>query len=178
LDRVLSGEDDRIAKWYMRNKSGISAKSADYDDALQEARIALVRAAEKFSEQVGAKWMHYACVCIRRQIALWMRREARRGFLFRGRGNKFDNLPNQEPLSEALASRRAAPESATDLADTIATISRAVGGLPQRLRDVAARRVAGLTPTEIAAELSMPVNTVTSLWHTALLLLREKFSVH
>lgn len=63
--------------YYHLTRWGYFSSHPDYDDLVQEGRIALWKAAQTYRPEVGAPWGSYASVCIRHAIQMWYRRQLR-----------------------------------------------------------------------------------------------------
>jgi RNA polymerase sigma factor (sigma-70 family) len=116
LSAVLNGTDDRLARVATHRharRAGIRAHSPDYEDALQDARIALLRAAETYQPAGGSSWAHYALVVVGRQLREGEPARLRRGVRFA----PIDNLPAYESDPSVWLDRLAsAADDPADLA--------------------------------------------------------------
>lgn len=122
LSAVLDGTDDRLARWFLARKAGVRRRAADYPDALQICRLALIRAAKAFRPAAGAAWLTWAYRTMRNAFVNWHNVERRGGLCRCGdlRINKaartlprradgadrlraFESLPARDPAPDAVA---------------------------------------------------------------------------
>lgn len=80
----LAEENDRLATWAVGRFLGLAGEHPDFDDAVQEARIALLDAGRCFDPKYGVKFSTYACVTINRRLARWLKCQRRHGFTWTG----------------------------------------------------------------------------------------------
>lgn len=72
--------NDPLARWAVKKYCRLSETDSDYEDAVQEARIAMLRAARTYQEGKGAQFSTWATVCIMHQLSAWGRRRHKYGF--------------------------------------------------------------------------------------------------
>jgi RNA polymerase sigma factor (sigma-70 family) len=109
LSSVLNGTDDRLARLATRRharRSGIQFYSADYEDALQNARLALIRAARTYRPDGGAGWVGYALMVCRNYLLEVEPGRVRRGMRFA----PVDSPPAYDPDPAVWADRAAGRE--------------------------------------------------------------------
>lgn len=73
-------ENEALAHWAVQKWAHLIESSPDYEDAVQEARQAMYRAAVTYDETRGITFSTLACICIRNQLSHWTTKHRKHGF--------------------------------------------------------------------------------------------------
>lgn len=73
-------DNDGLAHWAVQKWTRLYEGHPDYDDAVQEARTAMVRAARVFDEAREIRFGTLACICMRNQLCHWAAKFHKHGF--------------------------------------------------------------------------------------------------
>jgi RNA polymerase sigma-70 factor, ECF subfamily len=147
----------RLARWLMRNEH-------DAEDVVQEASLRAFRYFRTFTGGNGRAWF---LQIVRNTCSGW------RGQQVRAAADLFDEERHntEGPVND--------PETLLIQADVSSAIERAIGGLPDRARQLLVlREVEGLSYRELADAMDIPMGTVMSGLSRARQALRTALSSH
>jgi RNA polymerase sigma factor (sigma-70 family) len=137
----LAAANDKLAFWAVGQFLGLTPAHDDWDDAVQEARMAILDAALHFDSDRGIQFSTYAGRTLYNRLVRWREINLRQGFtrigdsMARSRG-KVVPTPCRAKLSDvAFAGLLAVtdPKAAALDADEL---RRAMSRLPKRTRDI------------------------------------------
>lgn len=182
IERALAGETEAfgeiVRRWERKVYHlayGILGREEDARDAAQEAFIAAFRNLSNFrGEAKVSSWLHRITVnqCISRQRRARVRSETALE----------DESANASQQAAFAAPSRESPASVAESRERGELVRRAVGALPDELREVLLlKEYQEMTFQEIAETLDLPLSTVKSRLYTALKQLRlrlDKYGMH
>lgn len=168
-----AGDEAAMAELVERHGAALGAflagwceEAADAMDLAQEAWVRVMRSPEAFKGGSFRAWI----LRIARNLAIDRSRRKRPELWLDAPAGTADGAPS---LVETLPDDSVpAPDEALASAEERAMLLAAVRGLPGPQRDVFLLRAAGVPFSEIAAGLSMPLNTALGRMHDAMTKLR------
>ncbi len=130
--------DEGLVKTRIWLKLGLSSGHSDFDDALQEGLMVLIKARKLFDPTLGTAWGSYAAVSIDRKLRRWNTRRLRRGMT----PIRYDLPPpdfligpaETEDGYEFIAGREPDPSDAACSHERARKVRQVVKSLPERER--------------------------------------------
>lgn len=154
--------NDPLAHWAVQRWARLAENSSEYEDALQEAKMAMYRAAMAFEEKRGVKFGTLACICMRNQLIYWADKHHRYGYTALGEMRPMPHLRLVVPPDEDAPAHdewHADPFDHVEAFEDSEQLQRAMAWLfrwrPQMAKVIYGKYFQGLTNGEISDRLSL-----------------------
>lgn len=138
---------------------GVYPRSADYDDALQEARIQFILAERAFNPAVGVPWSNYLAITVRRALWRWLTVKRRNGLTRVGdRKCRWDEVPKTTSFDgnrENMPEPESRPDDTLDRAEERERVRLLVSKMPPRMKRICRRYMKGDSFRTIGARIGM-----------------------